>query len=126
MGNPYRLEDIFQVAQVYLEGAYATGNHRLGVVIPDNAIIVNVIEDVIDLTGTTDDTGTIELTLGDGGTSITAANAMPTAGITESVKSATGLGTKTTAGTELYVTITTRAMASGRVRYFVEYVLGIK
>jgi hypothetical protein len=113
------------VVAATITGANGTGEVALGVTIPDNAIILNVYEDADALTGTTDDTGTIELLLGTSGTAISAANAMPAAGVTEVVKSSTGLLTKLTASKELTAKITTRAMASGTVKYFVEYVTGV-
>lgn len=125
MANRYRVDDRIFVVDVIIEGAHATGEHELSVVIPEKAIILRVVEDAVELTGTTDDTGTIELLLGSGGTAITAANAMPAAGVTETVLSATGLGTKLSSAKRLVASITTRAMSSGKVRYFIEYMYGV-
>jgi hypothetical protein len=62
-----------------------------------------------------------EIGLGASGTAITAANAMPTAGVTETVLSATNMGTKLSAAQELVAKISTRAMASGKIRYYIEF-----
>ena len=126
LSNRYKYNDnIFMVAAT-VDGAQALGDKALGVVIPENAVILRVIEDLVDVVGTDDNSGTIQLKLGSGGTAITAANAMPTAGVTETVLSATNLGTKLSTAKELVAVVATKAMASGKVRYYVEFMFGVK
>jgi hypothetical protein len=118
-------ESLIQIETVIVDGAHATGEYNSHLTIPANAIIVGVVEDVSALVGTTDNTGTMTLLLGSAGTAITADNAMPTAGVTEVNISSTNIPTKLTLAKDLVVSIGTRAMTSGRVKYLVQYVMGL-
>jgi len=96
------------------------GEFATGVYLPDNAIVLDVLEDM--MADSTGDTATCQLLVGSGGTAITATNVCD--GTDEVVISSTGIGTKTTAKTQLYIAEgNNEAINSGKLRYYVMYVI---
>jgi len=104
------------------DGNITAGNEfSSGVSLPDNAIVTRVTEYMA--ADTASSGGTVQLLVGTGGTAITAANTAD--GTPETVISSTGLGTMTTAATELFVAVASEDLDDGDLMYFVEYVVAI-
>jgi hypothetical protein len=100
----------------------ASSEFATGVTLPNNAIVIDVIEDM--MADSVDNTGTVQLLVGTGGTGITAANTAD--GTPEVVFSGTGLGTKLAGATQLFIAEGgAKDINSGSLRYFVKYVVSI-
>ena len=104
------------------DGTVSAGNEfSTGVTLPDNAIVLRVVEDM--MADSTNNGGTVQLLVGTSGTAISAANTAD--GTPEVVVSSTGLGTKTSAATELFVAVASEDLDDGDLMYFVEYVVSV-
>lgn len=101
------------------------GDHSLGVSLPDNAVVVEVIRDEVTACTSTGSTGTIQLTLPTDGaleqTALTADGGSPS--LASSGGSAVPL--KTTAARTVQVTIATNPVLAGKILYFIRYYLSI-
>lgn len=115
------LEAVVSVADFSATGITAAGELDTGIELPDNAVVVEVF-----INSTADSTssgGTIQLLVGTGGTAISSALA---ADGTDNVEiSSTGLGTKTTAATNLFLTAATEDTDAGAYKAVVRYFVGL-
>jgi hypothetical protein len=100
----------------------AVGNINLGVTIPDNALLVEVVRDVLTAPTSGTSTGTIQLNVPTDGAvdaSLTADGAAASAATFDTTP------LKLSAARELRVTIGTEAITAGKIKWFVRYMKSI-
>lgn len=97
----------------------ATGDIDLGVTIPDNAIIVEVVSDILTALDSADDTVTLTLNLPTDG-AISAAHTPSSSGVILLVDTTP---VKATAARQLTATIATQAATAGKIQFLVTYVI---
>lgn len=107
----------------------ATSTISLGVTIPDNAIVLEVVSDVLVAPTSSGSNGTIRLNVPTDGNLNLALTADGAASTTVPVYHDPNTGSsvlpkKTTAARALSVTIATSALTAGKIRYLVRYVVG--
>lgn len=93
----------------------------LGVTLPDNAIVLSIVEDIITAPTSTSSTGTMQLVLPTDGAlsaALTADGTVPNTALNLTTP------VKATAARELSVTVATNAVLSGIVDYYVTYIQG--
>lgn len=93
----------------------------LGVSIPDNAIIVEVIRDELVAATSTGSTGTIQLNVATDGNLEQTALTADGGAVTVASSGGSAVPKKLTAARSLRVTIATNAVLAGKIRYFVRY-----
>lgn len=99
----------------------AQGTISLGVELPDNAVVIGVVEDIITAPTSASSTGTMQLVLPTDGalnSALTADGTVPNTQVNLSAP------VKTTAARNLSVTIATNNVLSGIVDYYVTYIQG--
>ncbi len=102
----------------------AVGDHGLGVTIPDNAIIMRGICDIVTAFTSTSNDGTMALKVQSAGDLLAAVDADTLSGIKELIPVGTAATMiKLTANRELTVTVAVHELLTGKAVFFVEYVL---
>lgn len=94
------------------------GQHNLALTLPDNAVVVEVVRDVLVAPDSSDDLGTIQLNVPTDGNLDTS---MTADGAATSLATYDTTPTKTTAARTVRVTIATTALSTGKVRWFIRY-----
>ncbi len=101
-----------------------TGVKLLGVNLPDNAIVVEVIRDELTAATSTSSTGTILLGVATDGALEQTALTADGGAVTVASSGGTAVPKKLTAARELQVTIATNNVLAGKIQYFVRYMQG--
>lgn len=99
----------------------ATGSIPLGVSLPDNAVVTEVIRDEVTACTSTGSTGTIQLTVPTDGALEQTALTADGGAVTLASSGGSAVPKKTTAARVLQVTIATNPLLAGKIRYFVRY-----
>lgn len=104
----------------------AVGNISLSGSLPDNAIVVGVVTDILTTPNSTGGTGTIRLNVATDGNlapALAADNAQTGVLFSDPDSASADVPVKMTAARTVRVTVATAAVTAGKVNYFIKYLL---